>query len=269
MKKCILLLSITITLFTSCLTLKPTGNIHEITIVDNPSEIIEEGKIYYSSWDDDKSIKIPDIQNEAYLLLKGRIMLEGGTSKTIIGNYKSQAKLFGIIESSENSSNISTKIEIDAEVYSDKIFNNTLVFPCSISDSFVSIENAEKIKADLNYANYYQNDLFKPVLLISDEYSVYKCCCAEYTKSNNSYYYSPDMNDIYAEYQKFQLIKENQTNEKTLLAEWNADSYKIFMDDSISSAQIKELIGISILRIEWSKLFAELNSKQQNELNLF
>ena len=77
------------------------------------------------------------------------------------------------------------------------------------------------------------------------------------------------MNDIYAEYQKFQLIKENQTNEKTLLAEWNADSYKIFMDDSISSAQIKELIGISILRIEWSKLFAELDSKQQNEFNLF
>lgn len=54
-----------------------------------------------------------------------------------------------------------------------------------------------------------------------------------------------------------------------MLAEWNADSYKIFMDDSISSAQIKELIGISILRIEWSKLFAELDSKQQNEFNLF
>lgn len=80
---------------------------------------------------------------------------------------------------------------------------------------------------------------------------------------------SPDMNDIYAEYQKFQLIKENQTGDKTLLAEWNADSYKIFTDDSISTTQIKELIGISILRIEWSKLFAELDSKQQNEFNLF
>lgn len=208
MKKCIFLLLITITFFTSCLALKPTKNIHEITIADAPSEILEEGKFFYSSLYDDKTIKISDIQNESYLLVKGRIKLEGGTSKTIIGNYKSQAKLFGIIYFSDNCSNTSTKIEIDADVYSDKIYNNTLIFPCSISDSFVSIDNAEKIKADLNYANYYQNDLFKPVLFIGNEYSIYKCRCTEYIKSDNSYYYSPDMNDIYAEYQKFQLFKE-------------------------------------------------------------
>lgn len=38
---------------------------------------------------------------------------------------------------------------------------------------------------------------------------------------------------------------------------------------SISTTQIKELIGISIFRIEWSKLFAGFDSTQQNEFNLF
>ena len=82
---------------------------NSITNYNNITHFVPYAK---TNWNDDKSIKIPDIQDETYLLLKGKIMLEGGTSKKIIGNYKSYAK-----------------------VYSDKIFIND-----SISTTFREVK---------------------------------------------------------------------------------------------------------------------------------
>lgn len=246
---------------TSCLT--PTGRYYEEKIDYDKSEVAENGKIIYVIAEKTMPQKLPVNEDENYLIVEAKIKLDTDFGKTVIGNYESHSELDGIIKTIGNTVKEieSSVIKMNARVFCSKSDYEEKIFsPCGIAEADVKINDKQNIKLSLYGDSINAYDLNIPVYRVGKNFLVNKCVCIEYKKDNDELYYRPELEDRFAEYQKFQLYVKNEKEENELLAEWNNDTYTVLENTDISSSEIKDIMCAVIMFNKWEKFF------QRNDL---
>lgn len=253
-------------LFSSCEVLKYTGNIYERKFDLPYPEITENGRIFCSIGNENKIFNLEMDKNENLIYVKASIRIDSAVSRTILGQYASDAELKGIIiNSSEKEEAVESKIHMETEIYS-RTQDGDLNFPCLIYNVNAKLDD-DKFK--IKYTDYvFDENLDFPILIINQDFKIYKCRCKEYILKDGSFYHRPEREDMFAPYQIFQLYREINEETKELLAEWNFSDYTIFKNSSISNKEIKKIIGCAILRIEWERLFMQNDFKEKCEHKL-